>query len=869
MIKKIFLTYILLLNAIFSVFSLDAWIRINQLGYVPNGLKNAVLISETPLKFTSFSVHDALTNELIADYVTFTKHGEYLSYSDVYTLDFSSLKKQGAFYIKVGNILSPIIYIDKNIFYNSADFVLNYIRLQRSDNSLISQNLILPAFGVEVDGDEKKVLIQSEPAIESKKSRRTYKKPTQVEEYYIAPLSKKLDIEGGWLDASFKSKSASIAAETVFQLLFAYRMNPDVFVDMISNSALKIPNAIPDVLDEAKWGLDWLLKMNPSKEVLYHQVGDDRTVEEYRQSYLPIYRVTNKPQGLFEIKNKTNGVASVAAKFSAAFALGASIFEAYSAEYSDTLSKKAIELYEYGKKFPGVCQSVPGLSSNFMEEDNWTDDMELAATQLYYLTFESEYLRDALKYGRMEPVLPWVFSDSCKYYQWFPFATYGHFLLSNIERPTIRNEFLQNIKSTLHRADLKRKDNPFQLSVPIVQASNNYVVALANQCALYRQFSKDSSFLELETMLVDWLFGCNPWGTSMVVGLPDIGVSPRNPYHGLWLDKQIKPKGGLVSGPVLKSTYEKLMLSESSEDEDLMQIEQDSAVYYDISADFVTNKPSLDGTASLLCLLSSKQNEVGGSDIDNNVYDKGSIVRTDISKKQINLVFVGHRFVDGRTSIQKLLKKQKINASFFFTGDFLRDWKHKKLIKKLQKDGHYIGAHSDKYLQYLSNNKRLWVTKKQFKSDLKANFEALKVFNIEKSDAPFFMAPNFVIHDSISQWTKESGLKLLNSSPGLLTNADASIPEMRENYYSSLEIYNNIMTVEAAEGLNGKILVFNIGSDNRRTDKFYTRLASLLQELKMRGYTFTSLYESTAMPNDKLAKSNAKEVLKNKKRKNK
>ena len=36
------------------------------------------------------------------------------------------------------------------------------------------------------------------------------------------------------------------------------------------------PNGMADVLDEARWGLDWMLKMHPEPDALYHQVADDR-----------------------------------------------------------------------------------------------------------------------------------------------------------------------------------------------------------------------------------------------------------------------------------------------------------------------------------------------------------------------------------------------------------------------------------------------------------------------------------------------------------------------------------------------------------------------------------------------------------------
>ena len=53
------------------------------------------------------------------------------------------------------------------------------------------------------------------------------------------------------------------------------------------------------------------------------------------------------------------------------------------------------------KKHPGVCQSVPAKSKQLYEEDDWADDMELAAAQLYRITYEANYLKEAAAYGRM------------------------------------------------------------------------------------------------------------------------------------------------------------------------------------------------------------------------------------------------------------------------------------------------------------------------------------------------------------------------------------------------------------------------------------------------------------------------------------
>lgn len=52
---------------------------------------------------------------------------------------------------------------------------------------------------------------------------------------------------------------------------------------------------------------------------------------------------------------------------------------------------------------------------------------------------------------------------------------------------------------------------------------------MLTQCRLYRETTGDDTYAEMEASLRDWLFGCNPWGTSMIVELPFTETIPRNP----------------------------------------------------------------------------------------------------------------------------------------------------------------------------------------------------------------------------------------------------------------------------------------------------------------------------------------------------
>ena len=225
--------------------------------------------------------------------------------------------------------------------------------------------------------------------------------------------------------------------------------------------------------------------------------------------------------------------------------------------------------------------------------------------------------------------------------------------------------------------------------------------------------------------------------------------------------------------------------------------------------------------------------------------EAGGIIRTDRTKKEVHLVFTGHEFADGGELIRGVLKKHAVKASFFFTGDFYRNLQFANIIASLKKDGHYLGAHSDKHLLYCSWEKRdsLLVTKDTFTLDLKSNYAEMKRFGINHSDARYFLPPYEWYNDSVSTWTKELGLVLVNFTPGTYSNADWTHPELGRQYLSSDTIYARILRYESAkpDGLNGFLLLTHIGTDPRRKDKFYFRLDDLITTLEKKGYRFTPL----------------------------
>jgi len=79
------------------------------------------------------------------------------------------------------------------------------------------------------------------------------------------------DLSGGWFDAGDYNKYVTFTSSTLHNLLWAYRDNPQVFGD--NNNIPESGNGIPDILDEIKWELDWLMKMTNADGSVHIKMG--------------------------------------------------------------------------------------------------------------------------------------------------------------------------------------------------------------------------------------------------------------------------------------------------------------------------------------------------------------------------------------------------------------------------------------------------------------------------------------------------------------------------------------------------------------------------------------------------------------------
>ena len=815
-----------------------SWVRINQIGYLPSATKVAVFMSDEAVEVTGFELVDAFTGETVWRSEAVRPTGSLGRMKVTYRLDFSALQTRGAYYVKAlmpgGETRSEIFPINPKVYDGAADFVLNYMRQQRCGWN--------PFFKDSCHRKDGIIVGHPDP-----KKDNTF-----------------LDVTGGWHDASDCLQYTTTSANAIYQMMFAYQSNPEAFSDNHLADGTPGRNGIPDIIDEIYWGLKWLDKMNPEPGEMYNQIADDRDHVGMRVpnddqadygwgkgEYRPVWFCSGEPQqrGKRGDKNKTTGVASTAGKFASDFAFGAEILKPFYPEFAEKIGAKAQAAYDAGVAKPGVCQTASVVSPYIYEEDNWVDDMELAAYEMYRRTGDKKYRTEAIEYARREPVTPWMGADSARHYQWYPFMNMGHYRIARNFGGKVSAEFIRNMRSGIQRVYERGKDHPFMFGIPGIWCSNNLTSAMLTQCILYRELTGDTTYQEMEGALRDWLLGCNPWGVSMIVELPKGGIFPTQPHSFIINYKMGNTTGGLVDGPVYATIFGSLLGIRTDGGVNYEEFQPGDLVYHDSTHDYSTNEPTMDGTASLTFPLSYYQREGSATaahlttQTDNNIYQDCGIIRTDPSVKHIDFVFTAADKADGAERIISTLRKYNIKGGFFFTGEFFE--MYPDVVRRLVAEGHYVGSHSYGHLLYApwGNRDSLLVTKQEFEEDIFKSYKLLREFGI--TDAPYFIPPYEHYNATISSWARQLGLQVINYTPGTLTNGDYTTPEMKR-YFSSKEILSRIWEYERMDpnGLNGHIMLIHFGTDPARTDKFYDKLHGLIRELRRKGYSFTPLKDN-------------------------
>ncbi len=589
MIAGIFQT-ILALFVIFpqSQIQEPVYIRLNQLGYLPTENKTAIVFSNAPVqgKFQlkslekgSIALKKKLKRSSAPNWGTFNYY---------YELDFSEVMQSGSYELVLPkhHTKSQSFTIGENAYGHHQEDLLAFMRQQRC-----GYNPYLDMVCHQRDGRSM---------------------------FGPMPDSTYVDASGGWHDAGDQLKYLITGSYAAGHMLMAYELYPEKFADKTNALGQTMQNGIPDVLDEAKWGLDWLLKLHPAPDQLIHQVADDRDHIGWKmpdadrsdygwgpESYRVVYFATGEPQGLREFKSKATGVANVAGRSAAALAIGYRIWKNDLKEplFAEKCLNAAKSLYQLGKAKEGFQQGNSYGAPYRYTEDTWTDDMEWAAAELFKATKKENYLDDAKKYALKTGTTSWMPLDTADHYRYYPFINLGHFALYDEVDDPFKEKLADFYKEGIEHCMKRAQKTPYAIGVPFIWCSNNLTTALITQILLYEKMTGDKQYHNFLLAQRDWLFGRNPWGTSMFTRIPENGEYPLDVHTSIWALTKEEVPGGLIDGPVYASIYNSLKGLHLTNPDEFAAVQNKFVVYHDDTGDYSTNEPTMDGTAGAILMM--------------------------------------------------------------------------------------------------------------------------------------------------------------------------------------------------------------------------------------------------------------------------
>ena len=355
---------------------IEKYIMIDQFGYRPNDQKIAVIIDpqfgfnaeDSFNPGSNYEVRRWDNDEVVySGKITEWNNGavDYTAGDKGWWFDFSSLNKDGEYYIFDGlrKVGSHKFKISKNVYkeiLRSAMRVFYYQRINSPKEKPYAEEPWTDSAAFIGPGQDKKARY-----VNDKDNASTAK-----------------DLSGGWMDAGDYNKYVTFAGSTVHMLLTAYEQNPKIFTDDFN-----IPesgNGIPDLIDEVKYELDWIKKMQQDDGGVLIKIGniDYNVVSPPSQDRRPRYYGP-------ECSSSSIAAAGMFAHASIIFSKFPSL-----SEYADDLKERAIKAWNSYQSNPrsDSCDSQEIKSGDADCSLKRQDEMEVvSAIYLFALTGQEKY----------------------------------------------------------------------------------------------------------------------------------------------------------------------------------------------------------------------------------------------------------------------------------------------------------------------------------------------------------------------------------------------------------------------------------------------------------------------------------------------
>ncbi len=485
-------------------------IKVNQWGYLPEELKRVVLTVDpnVPLAATAFSVVAMQGGKVAFDGKLEGPTLDETTGDTVYAGDFSALTAPGKYKISVDGFEKSYPFtIGSDVHATLFHSAMRTYFLQRC--------------GVEIHDPISKV---AHPACHLNDG--VLKQDESV----------KRDVTGGWHDAGDYGKYIPTAGATVAQLLALYELNPQKFAAF----SLDIPESadtLPDLLNELKFELDWMLKMQDSDGGVFHKVN----TRNFPGIIMP--EADTLTRFIYE-KGTTD-----TAIFAGSMAAAARVFAGVDAQYGDALRQAALK----AGAFLLAQQEVLWPSNDntgAYKSDAVDDELFWAYAELWRLTGEQAYLDAALPL--FETLAP-IFAEAHPTFGWENTTTFGLYALYLAENtPAEINDRVRGLLLADSDATVAAiQKSGYRMSLVLGEfkwASNKNACAKGMQLILTSNYvEKKAEYEQAARTQLDYILGVNPLSKSFLTGIGADRV--RYTHHRILEASGVVVPGLMVGGP--------------------------------------------------------------------------------------------------------------------------------------------------------------------------------------------------------------------------------------------------------------------------------------------------------------------------------
>ncbi len=427
-------------------------IRLNQVGYRKNMVKIAVLAGAEGI--TGFSVMPAngLTPAFTGTSPAIIHNAS--SDEDVQLLDFSELREEGKYYIRLDDgTVSPTFNITDSAYDNLGDAVLHFFDLAKCGTAVEDAT-----FGHEA---------------------------CHTAEARIYGTDTFIDVSGGWHDAGDYGRYIVAGAKAAADLLLVYEDFGD-----------------EEILDTVRYELDWMLKMQDESGGVYHKV----TCANFPGFVMP----EEETEELLVLPVSTTATGT----FAAVMAMAAEDYAAADKEYADKCLAAALKAQAYLEATPADADGFKNPADVVTGEYGDTNDSDerfWALAQLYRATGEAEYLTKAEEYmdAGLEGDLGWTETSLYGYYALA--KDKGNSLAGKASEFLLAKamEFLKKMDGDCYSSAL---GGDYIWGSNMVAANRGMALIMASN------ISKDNKYLRGAEQQLNYLLGTNATGYCFVTG---------------------------------------------------------------------------------------------------------------------------------------------------------------------------------------------------------------------------------------------------------------------------------------------------------------------------------------------------------------